>query len=310
MKTNLYPQLLTVLFASAFLGFTSTQAKTFHVYYLGGQSNMDGYGYVKELPSDYRQAAPGVFIFHGNPAPDGTPVDGKGLWTELRPGHGVGFKSDGHANAYSERFGVELSLARYLTQLHPDQNIALIKYSRGGTSIDIEAAAQFGCWDPDFQGGTGQGQGINQYDHFLATVRNAMAIRDIDGDGETDTLIAAGIVWMQGESDAAHGIRIATRYEAHLKRLMDLIRAALLADDLPVVVGRISDSGQEADGQVWDHGEVVRVAQAAFVEKDPAAALVTSTDEYGYSDKWHYDTAGYLDLGRQFAEALAGFSAE
>ena len=24
----------------------------------------------------------------------------------------------------------------------------------------------------------------------------------------------------------------------------------------------------------------------------------------GYSDKWHYDSAGTIDLGRQFAEAL------
>ena len=48
----------------------------------------------------------------------------------------------------------------------------------------------------------------------------------------------------------------------------------------------------------------VREAQAAFVEKDARAALVTSTDDYGYSDPYHYDTAGYIDLGRQFADAL------
>ena len=112
---------------------------------------------------------------------------------------------------------------------------------------------------------------------------------------------------MQGESDAAHGEDIARRYEANLKRLMDLIRAAFRVDDLPVAIGRISDSGQqETDGKVWDHGEIVRNAQAAFVQHDAAAALVTSTDGYGYSDKWHYNTAGYVDLGKRFAEALAG----
>ncbi len=109
---------------------------------------------------------------------------------------------------------------------------------------------------------------------------------------------------MQGESDAAITEAVARRYEANLKRLMDLIRAALRVDDLPVVLGRISDSGQEADGKVWDHGELVRAAQAAFVQKDARAALVTTTDAYGYSDRWHYDSAGYLDLGRQFAEAM------
>src|SRR5690606_34761302 len=151
-------------------------------------------------------------------------------------------KSDGTTNTYSDRFGVELTLASRLKQLHPDANIAIIKYSRGGTSIDQRAAGKFGSWDPDFTGGEGEGQGINQYDHFLATLRHALAVKDIDGDGETDTLIPTGIVWMQGESDAAYTAEIAEAYEANLKRLMDLIRAALRYDDVPVVIGRISDS--------------------------------------------------------------------
>jgi broad specificity phosphatase PhoE len=112
-------------------------------------------------------------------------------------------------------------------------------------------------------------------------------------------------VWMQGESDAYLDEAIARRYEANLKRLMDLIRAALRTDDLPVAVGRISDSKNDPSGQVWKFGEIVRQAQADFVEKDTAAALVTSTDNYDYSDKWHYDSEGYIDLGKQFAEAVA-----
>ena len=59
------------------------------------------------------------------------------------------------------------------------------------------------------------------------------------------------------------------------------------------------------DGKkVWEFGETLRAAQAAFCDKDPAASLVTSTDNYCYSDPWHYDTAGYLDLGEKFAEAM------
>jgi iduronate 2-sulfatase len=85
---------------------------------------------------------------------------------------------------------------------------------------------------------------------------------------------------------------------------MDLIRAALRVDDLPVVIGRISDSGKDADGRVWDFGDRVRQAQADFVAHDGAAALVTTTDGYQYSDPWHYDSAGYIDLGRNFAAAM------
>ncbi len=279
-------------------------AKDYKLYYLGGQSNMDGYGLNAELPAGIDRKLAGVMIFHGNTAEDGQAVDGRGQWTQLQPGHGVGFSSDGQANKYSDRFGVELSFAAKLRELDPDSPIAIVKYSRGGTSIDAAAAGNFGCWEPDFAGGAGSGQGINQYDHFLATLRGALAVRDIDGDGEPDRLVPAGILWMQGESDAAHSPEIAERYAANLKRLADLMRAALLSDDLPIVLGRISDSGKDPDGKVWDHGPVVQAAQAAFAERDAAAALVTSTDRYGYSDPWHYDSAGYLDLGERFAEAI------
>jgi hypothetical protein len=294
MYTRFFALFITVLIA------LPAAAKDYHLYYLGGQSNMDGYGYVKELPSALNQPMNGVMIFHGNTSKDNEPEDGNGIWTQLKPGHGVGFMSDGTTNQYSDRFGVELTLARRLKERNPNENIAFIKYSRGGTSIAIKAAGQFGCWDPDFE----EGNRVNQYDHFLATVRNALSVSDIDGDGESDRLIPSGIVWMQGESDANQE-DTAHAYAANLTRLMNLIRAAFRMDDIPVVIGRISDSGRdEKDGKVWDYGDIVRTAQAQFVNEDGYAALVTSTDRYGYSDTWHYDTEGYIDLGQQFADAL------
>ena len=280
-------------------------AKDYIVFYLGGQSNMDGYGRIAELPDQLNSVMHEVPIFHGNTSPDNTAVDGRGIWSKLRAGHGVGFQSDGTKNTYSDRFGVELTFAHRLREKLANKNIALIKYSRGGTSIDQRAAGGFGCWDPDYNQGEGPGRGVNQYDHFLATVRRATEVVDIDGDGESDRLIAGGIIWMQGESDAAYGPEVAGQYQENLKRLIDLVRAALRTDDLPVAIGRISDSGRDQqDGQVWDHGNVVRAQQAAFVDNDQAARLVTSTDQYGYSDPWHYDSAGYLDLGEKFADAL------
>ena len=146
--------------------------------------------------------------------------------------------------------------------------------------------------------------GINQYDHFLATIRHAYADTDIDDDGEADRLIPAGIAWMQGESDATATVEIANKYEANLARLMNLIRAALRTDDLPVVIGRISYSRKTPP--TWKHGEIVRAAQAAYAKNDSNAAIVTATDSYGYSDFAHYDSKGYIALGKEFADALAG----
>ena len=179
------------------------QATDFHVYYLGGQSNMDGYGYVRDLPDDLQGPQEDIYVFHGNTSPDNQPSDGKGKWSVLKPGHGVGFESDGNSNAYSDRFGVELTFASALREQFPDRRIAIIKYSRGGTSIAEQAAGNFGCWEPDFKGVNG----INQYDHFLATVRNAFEDTDIDNDGVPDRLVPSGIVWMQGESDAYYNPR-------------------------------------------------------------------------------------------------------
>lgn len=281
----------------------SVSATDFYVYYLGGQSNMDGYGYVRELSGDMAKPRDSVMIFHGNTSPDNQPVDGKGLWSVLQPGHGVGFSSNGNENRYSDRFGVELTFADALQRRFPDRRIAIIKYSRGGTSIDADAAGGFGCWEPDFQGQNG----INQYDHFLATLRHAFADSDIDDDGEVDRLIPAGIVWMQGESDANYTPEIAERYTANLKRLMDLVRASLRVDDLPVVIGRISYASKEPLS--WKHGEIVRKAQAEYVQQDGNAALVGSTDNYGYSDPRHYDSDGYLDLGKEFAKAISELEA-
>ncbi len=282
----------------------AADATDFHVYYLGGQSNMDGYGYVKKLPPNQAKLQKGVMVFHGNSAADGAKVDGRGVWAELRPGHGVGFKSDGKTNQYSNRFGVELTFAQSIQEQFPDRRVAIIKYSRGGTSIDASAAGGFGCWEPDFRGASG----INQYDHFLATVRQAYADSDIDDDGEVDRLIPAGIIWMQGESDAHYTPEVANRYEANLKRLMDLVRAAFRVDDLPVVIGRISYAKKEPPS--WKHGEIVRAAQAQYAKNDDSAAIVNSTDEYGYSDPWHYDSAGYIDLGRKFADAVSKLERE
>ncbi len=286
-------------------------AEDYKLYFLGGQSNMDGYGYVKQLPAELAGEVEGVMIFHGNRAKDGVAPDGRGCWAPLQPGYGVGFRSDGTTNQLSDRFGPELTFGRHLRKLDPQTKVAIIKYSRGGTSIDVEApnAKSHGCWEPAFKGGQGDGEGVNQYDHFLATVRNALAVRDIDGDGTEDRLVAAGIVWMQGESDAFTE-PVAKRYEANLKNVMDHIRRVLVGKDsaaaekLPVVIGRVADSGRDADGKMMDYGQIVQAAQAAFAEKDDNAKLVVSPNGYEFCDVWHYDSATYIDLGREFATSM------
>lgn len=282
-------------------GSTSVQQDTFHLFFLGGQSNMEGYGFNSDLPKELKSPTPDVFIFGGTPQPDDKPLAGQGIWEELRPGHGVGFYSDGKTNQLSDRFGPELSFGKKMAELLPGKKIAIVKYAKGGSSIEL-GASPWGTWNPDFS----DGNGINQWDHFLATARGSLTSPDVNDDGKTDLLIPSGIVWMQGESDANHSQATAQKYGANLHRLMDLIRATLRTDDLPVVIGKIADSGMdEEDGKMMDHIEIVHQAQADFVKNDGHAAFVTSTENYSFlEDKWHYTSQDYLDLGEQFATAL------
>lgn len=260
---------------------------------------MEGFGYVKGLPDSLKKNK-NVFIYQGNPVGDNDKTGGLGKWDLLQAGHGTGFSSDGKTNVLSDRFGVELSLAKRLQELYPNQKLAFIKYARNGSSIDSIGTAGFGAWEPDFKGGKGK----NQYDYFLKTVNNAMAVKDINGDGVEDVLIPSGIIWMQGESDADKTEQIANQYYSNLKRLMDLMKAAFRDDDLPVVIGKISDSGDDTDGKVWDFGELVQYSQEKFAATEPNAAIVRTTNNYKYSDKYHYDNAGFIDLGKQFANAI------
>ena len=166
-------------------------------------------------------------------------------------------------------------------------------------SIDTAASFGFGCWAVDSNQRAG-----NQFEHFQTTWRSAKQVRDIDGDGKLDQIIPKGIIWMQGESDAAFTEAIARRYFENLTKLMHGIRKELGDPSLPVVIGRISDSGQGENGRVWKYGEIVRKAQKKFVENDPFAALVTETDSYSYSDPAHYNSISLMKLGRRFAEAM------
>lgn len=285
---------LVVLVATA----SCSPDTTYELYYLGGQSNMDGYGYVEELPVELRGEVDRVMIFTGRTAFDDDSRGGIGAWESLGPGHGTGFQTDGVVNRLSDRFGPELTFGRALSDRKPGSRIAIIKYSLGGSGL--APGAGYGSWDPDHDGG----EGLNQYDHALATIRNALSHADIDGDGTSDRLVPAGIIWMQGEADAEHSQESADAYETNLARMMNLLRAEFGVAELPVVIGKITDSGMAEDGSVMDYIETVQLAQAAFTEKDRCATLVTITDSLGYlSDAWHYDTEGFLRLGSAFAEA-------
>lgn len=286
-------KLITCLLLLSFMknGF-ATEYQTF---FLGGQSNMDGYGYVSVLPEEL-QHEQNVMIFHGNGVFDNQPNGGLGKWSKLKPGHGSGFNTDGKNNSYSNRFGLEISFAKTLTKQFPDKKIALIKYAVGGTGLHLDTG--YGNWSPDFREGDSQ----NQYDFALNTIKNAFSSSDIDGDGDIDTLIPAGIIWMQGEADAHTSEESANAYFTNLTRLMGLIRAAFREDNIPVVIGKITDS-ELGEEDIMPYIKRVHLAQQQFVEQDICASYMSKTENYPYNEKdaWHYLSEGFVKMGEDFA---------
>ncbi|WP_334050443.1 sialate O-acetylesterase [Alteromonas gracilis] len=272
----------------------STMADEYLTFFMAGQSNMDGYGYVSELPSDLVKEQD-VMIFHGNGVFDNQDNGGVGKWDKLKPGHGTGFKSDGKSNTLSERFGAELTFTKAIQQQYPDKKIAIIKYAVGGTGLALNTG--YSNWHPNFT----EGSGLNQYDFALETIKNAYAVSDINGDGMSDTLKPMGIIWMQGEADAHASEASANAYLTNLTTMMNLFRAALRVDDLPVVIGKITDS-EMGEEDIMPYIDRVHLAQQLFVESDNCATYMSNSDTYTYGDDpWHYTSESFIQMGKDFA---------
>ena len=91
---------------------SSDNLDTWKVYYLGGQSNMDGYGFNNQLPDSLKKRIPNSMIFNGKRDNEGSPNGGIGIWSPVEPGHGNMFQTDGVSNFLSKMFGPELSFAK------------------------------------------------------------------------------------------------------------------------------------------------------------------------------------------------------
>ena len=61
-----YEKIVCGFLAVVCLWTSSAEAKDYKLYYLGGQSNMDGFGYVKDLQGQNAEPVKGVMMFHGN----------------------------------------------------------------------------------------------------------------------------------------------------------------------------------------------------------------------------------------------------
>ena len=95
---------------------SSKELDIWKVYYFGGQSNMDGYGFNDQLPDSLKKMIPNSMIFNGKRDNEGSLNGGIGIWSYIEPGHGNMFQTDGVSNSLSKMFGPELSFADKMIQ--------------------------------------------------------------------------------------------------------------------------------------------------------------------------------------------------
>jgi len=277
---------------------TSANQSGTDFYILAGQSNMDGEGFVADLPVHLGKTFKNAWIYNPNRRDDQQPKERQGRWERLRPGHGAGFRIENDTPVYSDLFGPELSLAEAMSERSANSPILFYKYAKGGASIHPDAGLEWGCWDPDYS----RGNGINQWTHFCYHLHRSLKLAE----ESFGAVRPAGIFWLQGESDASHTRTIAEAYTRNLSRVLNKMREEIGDMTLPVITGQISDStmGRGKQKTTYPFGDIVKLAQKEFAEQDRHAALVTAPEGHGFIDAWHYDSQTYIDLGYRFAKAI------
>lgn len=234
------------------------------VYVMAGQSNMVGIGRTSSLSSEDASRVSGALIYL---APSTHANTRTRRWYPLGPGFG----------ADVDRFGPELSFGRRTRQLYPGRHIAIIKVADGATGLHDRWQARSG----------------DLYRLLVDTVQ-----------GQTEVLATAGgrpqfagLVWMQGESDAVFAADADTYQQNFTNFVVDL-RTDLGHGLVPMVAGLIATHG-------WTYADTVRGAITQVANQTGQIEAIETDDlPMDTTNPGHYDTEGNLHLGARFADAL------
>lgn len=285
-KTLKHARFLCVLLAVLTMTAAAAKAEHYRVYLLGGQSNGNGRADAAQLTEPLASPQTDVrFYWHREQSATNVGWLLEDQWIDLAPGsgHGTG------APVYPKEFGCEVSFGRTLADAYPTENVAIIKYTYGGTGLD----AQYNDWSP----------GGFHYNTFVATAQAGLAA--LTSAGHTYTL--GGMLWQQGERDA-ESTSAADAYQANLIDLIARVRADLFAGQpLPFIIGSLSDS-QYDGGQITTPGTgqyKVRQAQEAVAQTDPTVGIViTDGFEVIPEQHIHFNHNGQIALGQGHAAQM------
>lgn len=246
-------------------------AEDYDVYLLAGQSNMDGRGLTADLTPEQQRPISHCIIFYRNA------LASSETWKPLAPGFSVPPRFKGPLP--SPKFGPEIGFARTVRAHSPAQSLALIKGSKGGTSLRAD-------WKPGIKGKP-ETQG-RQYRDFIETIR--MATEQLQQQGHQYRI--RGLLWHQGESDAKQAQET---YRSQLTTFVARIREDTGIADLPVVTGEVFDNGKR---------DSVRAATQDVADADSTIGMVSAEDTSTWDSGTHFDARSQLLLGERYARQM------
>lgn len=219
---------------------------------LAGQSNMLGHGELSEIDKCPMPSAVRLF--------------------DLNPRDGC--------------FGPESGFAQRFLELAPLDELWLVKYAVGGSSLL--------AWEPDWS--AERAAIADDADKGPLYQRLIDHFRHVTRDVEVEVLAC---LWMQGESDARYEVA-AAQYQTNLMRFIARMREDLCQPGLIFVIGLVNPGPAR-----FAFLSTVRDAQRQVALSTPNISLVDTAGLSKHDDDLHYDTAGQLELGRRFARQLA-----
>lgn len=162
--------------------------------------------------------------------------------------------------------GVGMAFADHLLELRPEiAEVGLVPCAKGGSTL--------ARWAPHWS---------------RASLYGSCVARALEAAGEG---YIAGVLWWQGEDETE---RTAATYGRDFAAMARALRVDLGDVRLPIAYAVIRGATKVT--------AVVRFQQVSIAD---GPAIMVSTDQVEYPDGWHPDTAGYVEIGRRFAEALA-----
>lgn len=269
---------------------TFLKAATVDVYLLGGQSNMQGSGELKNLPPELKPELKNVFFF----------ADGK-----FEP-YEIG-KTKTSNNPAS--FGPELGFSKVMTE--NGKTIYLIKFAVGG--MPLHHGWDAGNWlgGVPSPGRTNFYPGKNLADPNMGKLYKAMiekylaGIKSLTDAGNTP--VVKGFLWMQGEQDSKNEPS-ANSYDQNLDQLITRIKQDLKLDRLPCVFGQVLPAENHLPR--FTHRTQIREKMAAadmssgLPNAIPLCKMISTDDFPLLEDTVHFNAEGLYQMGVKMAKEM------